>query len=1267
MYDINQHIIGNSEKIKELKQSITLIAKIDKSVLIHGIKGFDSGIAAEAIHRLSSYSKRKLVKIHCPTFSKSEDGVLALTGRMEISEREGIKRPEEGKLTEAHGSTLYFEEIGELDQEVQKFLSGVLKSKRFRIKGDRSDSDIKIRIIASTSKLLGKFKNGTYKNPLHSQVDQTSVKIPTLKKRKEDIAKLARDYIGKYCNEAGIRGRIWLSDNNIDELKLHDWPGDIDELEKRVINAVIKNQDGILDFKIKRSIVDPGSLIGPDTDAINTIFDDKLISPEHASDLFVVWVYINRGNTEFLQTKMLPLKDARGTEKAINDFIGRLSIHRGTVSTLFKKINNDEPKPFDEFFADNKVKRILSKHEIIFDSNNEIPSRELSLPIHNLPHQENTFSGATGDLDVLQADFFKIPVEDLINYRICEEDLLELHENESFLEKWISNNITTMQLIEPRRHNDGKPDPYNYYSGDQITWSGLIYGLDIKRIMWCGLTQVPYNKFLSSHCVPPIQKTESDCKPRFILIGGYGGSGKSTVLLRTAFDLAGKIKTANVFLQFPHCEPLLDEVIKIYKKTKKTICLFIDNIQKYLSRIEAILSYAKFNEIPLVIFGAERLNQLGKKASPDKTFTLKELEKTEIFDLLDKLEEFDCLGTLRDKSYDERVVLFEKYAENQLLICLRSVLEGKNFDKIILDEFDNIPSKDAQKIYLWACILQYIGLYLPIDTAQKKYYQYDSLKKFREEIIEKTKDVLVVSDKYSIDSYFRSRNDTVSEIIVNKEFDNEKEFIEEISEILAYLSKDITDKGYIRYEKLALDIFCSEKVIENLLKINDLDNFAGTILLYKKSLYFIARLTDFWIGKGLQDKLLQLLICLNAKTKIGDPYKLYIFKLLIDLQQACFTEEDFDIEIKTLENKYYTDPYGIGNENIALGLASQLYRKGDPDKAIKLLEDRYLTDPYRIGSEYILLMLSRYLRQSNNKKDYNKAINLLEERLQAEPKIIGVEEVLMSLASVLAKRGTKRDINKAIRLLENKYLENPNMINADEILLSLSSVLRKRGTKRDINKAIRLLEDKYLEYPNMFNSGKILLALVSVLLTRFNDGDLDKAITLLERKYQSEPEMNNAHKILFRLTELFSLRKKGNDIDKAIELLEKRHQKYPEMLNILHKLVYTLNRRYKEEDIDEIIKFREKPLTKLLLLRFKRNKVAESSKIFLLLHDIYPDHPEIRPIIRSLKEFLQTSNSDVNFKKFIKFVETCYSNNHNKLFIELLYGFLKARGMLEQE
>lgn len=103
---------------------------------------------------------------------------------------------------------------------------------------------------------------------------------------------------------------------------------------------------------------------------------------------------------------------------------------------------------------------------------------------------------------------------------------------------------------------------------------------------------------------------------------------------------------------------------------------------------------------------------------------------------------------------------------------------------------------------------------MPIDTARKKCCQYDSLKKFREGIIEKTKDVLVVSDKKSIGSYFRSRNDTVSEIIVNKEFDNEKEFIEEISEILVYLSKDITEKGYIRHEMLALEIFCSEQVVD---------------------------------------------------------------------------------------------------------------------------------------------------------------------------------------------------------------------------------------------------------------------------------------------------------------------------------------------------------------------------------------------------------------------------------------------------------------------
>jgi transcriptional regulator with PAS, ATPase and Fis domain len=219
-----EDIIGESPKIKEVRELAARMAKSRSSVLITGESGTGKELAAQAIHNLSADRDKHFVAINCAALSPSlleselfgyEKG--AFTG--------ASKDGKEGIFEIANNGTLFLDEIGEMPLELQAKLLRVIQEREImRVGGDRLIK-INVRIIAATNiDLAGKVEKGEFRKDLYYRLNVLPIHIPPLRERREDIEVLLKYFMKK--NEACFE----LLPETQRYLKEYNWSGNIREL-----------------------------------------------------------------------------------------------------------------------------------------------------------------------------------------------------------------------------------------------------------------------------------------------------------------------------------------------------------------------------------------------------------------------------------------------------------------------------------------------------------------------------------------------------------------------------------------------------------------------------------------------------------------------------------------------------------------------------------------------------------------------------------------------------------------------------------------------------------------------------------------------------------------------------------------------------------------------------------------------------------------------------------------------------------------------------
>jgi two-component system NtrC family response regulator len=237
-------------KNKLLLQSIDLAKKVsatDTTVLLLGETGTGKEVFAQAIHYESTRKTRPFVALNCSAFPKdlleSE-----LFGHAEGAFT-GALKSKKGYVEEAHEGSLFLDEIGEMNIDLQSKLLRVLETGEFYRVGESKPRHVNVRFIAATNRDLEKqSENGKFRKDLFYRLSVFTISLPALRDRKDDIPGLAKFFIRQFSQKTN-KAEPLLTDTFLNALIGHPWKGNIREL-KNVIERSVILTDGVLDTAV---------------------------------------------------------------------------------------------------------------------------------------------------------------------------------------------------------------------------------------------------------------------------------------------------------------------------------------------------------------------------------------------------------------------------------------------------------------------------------------------------------------------------------------------------------------------------------------------------------------------------------------------------------------------------------------------------------------------------------------------------------------------------------------------------------------------------------------------------------------------------------------------------------------------------------------------------------------------------------------------------------------------------------------------------------
>ena len=239
------HIIGRSQGLTDVLNTIARIAKTNASVLITGESGTGKELIAEAIHINSQRAKHPFVKVNLGGISQSlfesemfghkkgafTDASADRTGRFEMADK----------------GTIFLDEIGDLDLSCQVKLLRVLQDQTFEVLGDSRPRKTDIRVVSATNADLRKMVNErTFREDLFYRMNLITVKLPALRERREDIPLLVRHFADRQAETNGLP-RTEFSADAMQFLSRLPYPGNIRELKNLVERTILVSGKPTLD------------------------------------------------------------------------------------------------------------------------------------------------------------------------------------------------------------------------------------------------------------------------------------------------------------------------------------------------------------------------------------------------------------------------------------------------------------------------------------------------------------------------------------------------------------------------------------------------------------------------------------------------------------------------------------------------------------------------------------------------------------------------------------------------------------------------------------------------------------------------------------------------------------------------------------------------------------------------------------------------------------------------------------------------------------
>lgn len=235
------NVLGSSRVIQQAVELAKKVTSTNTTVMLTGETGTGKEVFAQAIHFDGLRQSKPFVPINCSTFTK--DLLESKLFGHKAGSFTGATKDQKGLFEEANEGTIFLDEIGEMDLELQAKLLRVLETGSFQKIGETKETKVDVRVIAATNRDLEKeSEEGGFRLDLFYRLSVFQIKLPSLAERKEDIKELTEHFIQHFGQKTNKRIKGAASDF-VEALKQHRWKGNIRELRNVIERAVILSEE----------------------------------------------------------------------------------------------------------------------------------------------------------------------------------------------------------------------------------------------------------------------------------------------------------------------------------------------------------------------------------------------------------------------------------------------------------------------------------------------------------------------------------------------------------------------------------------------------------------------------------------------------------------------------------------------------------------------------------------------------------------------------------------------------------------------------------------------------------------------------------------------------------------------------------------------------------------------------------------------------------------------------------------------------------------
>jgi two-component system nitrogen regulation response regulator NtrX len=232
---VSSSMIGHSPSMNQLRQTVERAAKANSRIMIVGPSGGGKELAARMLHTMSSRAEGPFVVINAAAIVP-ERMEVELFG---VEQSNGEYQRKAGALEEAHGGTLFIDEVADMPRETQSKILRVLVDQTFQRVGGVIKVNVDVRIVSSTTRNLeAEIAEGRFREDLYHRLSVVPIRVPPLSDRREDIPELVDHFMDQISASTGLPKRK-IGADAMAVLQSHVWPGNVRQLRNNVERLMI--------------------------------------------------------------------------------------------------------------------------------------------------------------------------------------------------------------------------------------------------------------------------------------------------------------------------------------------------------------------------------------------------------------------------------------------------------------------------------------------------------------------------------------------------------------------------------------------------------------------------------------------------------------------------------------------------------------------------------------------------------------------------------------------------------------------------------------------------------------------------------------------------------------------------------------------------------------------------------------------------------------------------------------------------------------------